>query len=219
MVLVHLSGQQILSSGNDMILKLKYRLVISIIDIISKSWRFRIQGDIPTSKGVLAFWHGKMLPVWKLLGRQKPFAIVSPSRDGEILSKLLQIWGYKLIRGSSDKDAKNTLKKIVQAAENDLVLITPDGPKGPRNLFKAGAVVAACRSNSNLYICKIDIKWKILFRKSWDHFELPLPFTKIYFQFIHIGLLSDKFDRSEIEGLINKSQSCLNSEINAQIAK
>lgn len=150
-----------------------------LISAMAKTWRFKITGKLPEAPAIVVFWHGKMMPGWYLFRKKNPYAVVSLSRDGQILSDLLEYWGFKLIRGSSSRGGKEVLAKLTETAKYNLICITPDGPQGPPREFKAGAVIASHRSGAPLYLCSIDIRSKKVFDKAWDKFELPLPFSKI----------------------------------------
>mgnify|MGYP000210642831 CR=1 FL=1 len=193
-------------------LNFKYKLFIFLINIISKTWRFQVIGDKPNSNGVLAFWHGNMLPVWRHFYNKNPIAVVSQSKDGEILSHILKKWNYELARGSSSKGGKEILNLISEKAKEKLVLITPDGPRGPYHKFKAGAVIAAQRSQSSLYLCKVYTNKKIVFSKSWDKFEFPFPFTNIKLEFIKIGEIPIEYSKQKLSEIIVFCETRLNDE-------
>jgi lysophospholipid acyltransferase (LPLAT)-like uncharacterized protein len=89
-------------------------------------------GKYPEKPAIIAFWHGKMLPAWKFFGSFGANAIVSQSKDGEILTALLEKWGFRVVRGSSSKGGREALQEIVDIAPKGYFLITPDGPQGPR---------------------------------------------------------------------------------------
>src|SRR5574341_2646112 len=61
---------------------------------------------------------------------------------------------------------------------------TPDGPRGPSQVFKVGAVYLASRSGLPIVPITVAYRrcWKI---KSWDRFQLPWPFTH---GVIHAGM-------------------------------
>lgn len=191
-------------------LALQYKILIKLLKIISATWRYDIRGDIPKQPGIIAFWHGFMLPVWKYFSKFDPNAIVSPSKDGEILSYLLREWNYSLIRGSSSKEGKQALESIIDNATDNLVLITPDGPTGKIYKFKAGAVVASQRSGSPVYLCRVKIKSKYVFHHSWDKFKFPLPFSKIILEFSNQIFIDKDLDREQVNEVINQCEIFLN---------
>lgn len=193
-----------------MAIEFKYRLAATLLRIISSTWRFNIIGDKAKSPAIIAFWHGSMLPVWKYFAIDKPYAVVSQSKDGAILTYLLQSWGYNVLRGSSSKGAKEVMQEMQNASKKGYLLITPDGPRGPIHEFKPGAVVAAHRAGSALQLCGVHIAQKIVFQKSWDKFILPLPFAKIDLRFSESIMIPKEASREEISGLIERSEVELN---------
>ena len=91
------------------------------------------------------------------------------------------------------------LESIVEKAKSGYVLMTPDGPRGPINMFKAGAVVASIRSGTALVLCQVEIAHKKIFFKSWDKFELPLPYSKIILTFTDPLIFPNDLNRDEID--------------------
>ena len=133
---------------------------------------------------VYIFWHSKMLIGWWLFKNKKPVALVSKSKDGEILSNVLNKWNYKVVRGSSSKGGKDALNEITQLAKSgNTIVITPDGPRGPANEIKNGALIISNKSGLPIIPVKITYAKKIILQKSWDKFEIPFPFSvcTVYF--------------------------------------
>lgn len=186
--------------------KLINRFAIFLLNLLSKTWRYEIIGKAPESTGIVAFWHGYMLPAWKYFSKYKPYAVVSRSKDGDILSSVLSGWGYSLIRGSSSQGNKEALNEIIGYCRNNLVLMTPDGPRGPIHEFKPGAVVAAQRSSNTLCLCSVEIKWFFEFKKSWDKFKLPLPLSKIRILFHEAISIPENSDRGQVDDIIKSCQ-------------
>ena len=128
---------------------------------------------------VLAFWHGTMLLPWFLHRNDGFAALTSKSKDGDLLAKQLKHWKYKVVRGSSSKGGDVALGIMVDHAKNGYsIAITPDGPRGPEQKFKAGAVITAKKSGVPLVLMGIGIKSKKKL-KSWDKFQVPNPFTNV----------------------------------------
>ena len=137
--------------------------------------------NLETNKvnAVFAFWHGTMLVPWFLLRRYKPSTIISKSSDGDILTRILNNWGFKVKRGSSSKGGKAVLEDLIkEAEENKFIAITPDGPKGPEKVMKAGAVVLAKKTETPIVLIGVNYSKKIKL-KSWDKFEIPFFFSKV----------------------------------------
>lgn len=175
--------------------------MILLIDLLAKTWKFKISNKPSNFNSVIAFWHGKMLPVWFFFKQHNPLGIVSLSKDGEILSQLLNKWNYKLIRGSSSKGGKEVIENVVNSNHFGSILITPDGPLGPKEEMKAGAIIISQRTSKPLVLCGVIISKKILLKNSWDDFEIPLPFTKIYINFSDEISFDKKLNYDEVNDL------------------
>ncbi len=132
-----------------------------------------------TKPAIYIFWHSKMLVGWHLFKDQRFFALVSQSKDGELLGKLLMSWGYRLVRGSSSKDGRDALNALsVKAKERCSIVLTPDGPRGPSKEIKNGPLILSLESSLPIIPVKIEYHKKKILEKSWDNFEIPLPLSK-----------------------------------------
>lgn len=128
---------------------------------------------------VIAFWHSKMFAGWYINRSNKSAALVSKSNDGELLTRILRNWDYKITRGSSHKGGKEALGEMIDLIEKGYTLcITPDGPTGPPLKMKAGCVIAAKKTSVPLVLLGIGYSRKIKLN-SWDRMEIPFPFSKV----------------------------------------
>jgi len=172
-----------------------------LLDLLTKTLKIEIENAKSLQSGnyVLMFWHGKMLAGW-WLGRNKNFyAVVSQSKDGEILSRLLKRWNFKLIRGSSSKDSKEVMREMVEVLQNGYPLaIIPDGPRGPREEMKIGGLIAAVRAQKPIVLCGIVYEKKKIFN-SWDMFELPKFFSKVKIRLSEPKLFPTGLTKEEYE--------------------
>lgn len=125
-----------------------------------------------------------MLVGWWLFKNTKSAALVSRSKDGDVLCKVLEKWNYKVVRGSSSKGSKEAVEELSKCAnENHSIVITPDGPRGPALELKNGPFIISNLSHIPIIPVKIKYHSKKVFHKSWDSFELPYPFTKCEINF------------------------------------
>jgi len=126
---------------------------------------------------VLAFWHGTMILSWYLHDAPYFAALTSKSKDGDILAKILKKWKYNVVRGSSSSDGDVALGIMIDYAKNKYsIAITPDGPRGPKQKFKAGAVITAKKSGIPIVLVGVGFKRKKILN-NWDKFEIPYFFT------------------------------------------
>lgn len=144
-------------------------------------------------------WHGELLvspQVYRELRKtQKTSAIISQHFNGELIAKVLGLFDILGLRGSSKRGAKSVLINAIKAIkEGRTIMITPDGPRGPRYSMSDGAVALALRSNLPIMIVNYipSAYWQL---GSWDKFLIPKPFSKleIYHQIINL----ENRDKSE----------------------
>ena len=129
---------------------------------------------------VFAIWHDELFPLCTLHRGEGVVAVVSQSRDGEILAKVLQAFGYGLARGSTSRGGLRALVaacREIQKKGRDAVL-TVDGPRGPRHVAKPGAIYLAARTGALLVPTRVAMSRVKRFEKAWDKFQLPLPGSK-----------------------------------------
>jgi lysophospholipid acyltransferase (LPLAT)-like uncharacterized protein len=155
-------------------------LLSTLININNSILRLQIVNKpIDTSNKIFIFWHSKMLIGWWLFKKENYLALVSKSKDGDILTRLLYNWKYNVIRGSSSKGGKDALEQIINDISNgNSVVITPDGPRGPAREIKNGALIISNKTGYPIIPVKINYSRKKILNKSWDKFEIPLPFSK-----------------------------------------
>jgi len=137
-------------------------------------------------------WHSELLispQVYrKLRKKQLTSAIIAQHYDGELIARTLKVLNILPLRGSSRRGAKSVLINAIKILkEGYSVMITPDGPKGPRYSMSDGAVALALRAKLPLMVVnyKPHSYWQV---PSWDRFMIPKPFTtlEIYHQVLDI---------------------------------
>ncbi len=172
-----------------------------LVSLLARTLRVRIEGEIP-SRGIVVFWHSKMIAGW-WVARHHAVAIVSKSKDGSYLSEILGRWNYRLVRGSSGKggiEALDEAIEILRSKQADRLVLTPDGPRGPKQVFKRGMFIAANELELPITFLGITYRRSIKLSSSWDNFEVPLPFTRTEItisQIPHEALPSDPDTLSE----------------------
>ena len=115
-------------------------------------------------------------------------AIISSHFDGALIAGALGFLKIRPLRGSTRKGAKQVLLQAFKSIKSgEEILITPDGPKGPRHSMSDGAIGVALKSNLPIFSMNYKAKsyWQI---NSWDKFVIPKPFTKVDFYMQSITL-------------------------------
>jgi lysophospholipid acyltransferase (LPLAT)-like uncharacterized protein len=195
---------------------MKSLLLSILVRLLARTWTIRVHGRLPTGPSIVAFWHGEMLPVWFSFRALRPVALVSSSKDGSLLSRLLRDWGYAVVLGSSSKGGKEALDQLVHEASSKVVLITPDGPRGPLHQAKPGAVVAAHRAGVPLIIVRMSASRSKVFERSWDKFQLPLPFAVIDLQVDDPWMIPADASREQLDSMITEMNNRMKSLVSAE---
>src|SRR5688572_16330927 len=173
-----------------------WRIVAAIgVALIRLFWRtckvVRVIGDEHMA-GALAqapslipvYWHQHQLFCAKYLLDQAPRGLklgflISPSVDGEIGVMIVSRFGGHVIRGSGTHTGARALRDFYDALKKQEVspAITPDGPKGPRFVFKPGAILLSQMAQRPILPMAFAASraWLI----AWDKFVIPVPFSRI----------------------------------------
>ena len=93
---------------------------------------------------ILAFWHSQQLMIPLGYRGTGSHVLVSQHGDGEIIARIVARFGHNAIRGSSTRGGAGALRALIKLGRSgrDLV-VTPDGPTGPRQVAKLGVVQLA----------------------------------------------------------------------------
>lgn len=160
------------------------RLIKIIILFLEKTIRWHDIGTPYSSNDpqrcVYAFWHARLLMMPRLsrAGAWHGYMLISSHRDGGFIADTIHLMGIDTVRGSSTRGGARAMLKMLRAAKDDdrHLGITPDGPKGPREVVQKGTVQLAMKSGLPIVpVCYATKRhWRI---HSWDRFYIPQPFT------------------------------------------
>ncbi len=131
------------------------------------------------NKVIYAFWHSELLMLGYICRDLDIHVLVSQHRDGELLSRVIRLFGYGTVRGSSTRGGVRALINMIKmAARGKSLMLAPDGPRGPRHSVQPGIILLAKKSGLPIIpvAAKVSRSWKM---PSWDKFVLPKPFAKV----------------------------------------
>jgi len=130
----------------------------------------------------------------------KPGFLVSPSVDGEFGAILLRRMGGEVIRGSSSHTGARTLRDFYQALVHEGIspVITPDGPRGPPQVFKGGALMLAQLSQRP--IVPMAYFASRAWHAGWDGFVIPQPGARIVIAVGEPVYIAKGTDAAALEG-------------------
>ena len=189
------------------------RLLTLVVRILSWTWFVRREGvdaaPISDSIGsaVYAFWHGEQLIMIPLHARKGVIGMASHSSDGAFLAKVIELLGYGVVRGSSSRGGSEALQQCVDKLNsNHSIGIAVDGPRGPRHVARHGAAVMAVRSRRPIVCVRAQV-WPRIRLKSWDRFEIPLPFARVRIRYTVVRPISgEEWDVAQLQEAL---QACL----------
>jgi lysophospholipid acyltransferase (LPLAT)-like uncharacterized protein len=144
------------------------------------------RATVRESRAVIpVYWHQHLLFGVRALLDLAPDGLkagflISPSVDGTAPAMLVERIGGHVIRGSSTATGARALRDYYETIVKREIspAITPDGPRGPVHEFKPGPVLLSQLSGKPILPISIAASPCIRFR-TWDRFELPLPFSRI----------------------------------------
>lgn len=127
---------------------------------------------------IVVFWHGRLLMMPFVYPGKPGALLVSQHRDGEYFSRIATILGFEVIRGSATRGGMRALKQMIRAIKGGLnLVVTPDGPKGPRAKVRPGVVEVAKLTGAPIVPVSFSASRR-RFLRSWDAFLVPVPFSR-----------------------------------------
>jgi len=132
---------------------------------------------------ILCAWHDSLLfPTFGADPRLRRITSCLTSRhhDGSYISDMMERLGLHAVRGSTNHGGAEAIRQLMDEAADRHVVITPDGPRGPRRQLKAGAVFLASQTGRRLMVTGFSCRsgWRI--QGKWTDMLIPRPFTTIY---------------------------------------
>jgi len=132
---------------------------------------------------IAAFWHNGVIFFPYLTRGKKWVAMVSASKDGEYIARILQSIGYKTARGSSNRQGVSALKNMLGwMRQGHNAGIVADGSQGPERKAQPGPVLLASKTGCPIMPMAWSASSYWTFR-SWDRTVLPKPFARIHVEF------------------------------------
>ena len=164
------------------------RIVWTLFSLVGLTWRFKVIAEegampLPFGKGagaeIFCFWHQCVLPCTVYFRRTHATILISRSFDGELITRTLRLFGFRAVRGSSSRGAREGLLGLKSAIEGGgPAIFTADGPRGPIYQTKMGPVKLARLTGARIGAFHLEPEraWTM---RSWDRFMVPMPFTRI----------------------------------------
>jgi hypothetical protein len=178
------------------------------IRIIGSTWRFRVIDEANyheahrlARSAIFVFWHGRMLPLSYGYRNRAIHVLASQHRDGELMGQIIRWLGFGHVRGSSTRGGARAIRELAaKLAEGFDLGLTVDGPRGPRYTVKPGPFEIAKISGSPVVPVATSSSRHWVF-SSWDAFEFPKPFARVYVRFGRPVTVPTDADPGKVESL------------------
>ena len=198
------------------------RIVWALLSVVGRTWRFEViaeEGVIPVREGqkagseIYCFWHQCVLPCAFYFRASGAVILISQSFDGELITRILRLFGFDAIRGSSSRGAREGLLGLAEVVESGRTAIfTADGPRGPIYQTKMGPIKLAQMTGAPIGAFHLEPK-RARTMRSWDKFLVPMPFTRICVSWaqwtkVPADLPAEQFEgkRQELNGAIENAR-------------
>lgn len=170
--------------------------IVVLFKILMLTWRPRWSDRSGAFNGeqgpvIYCVWHNRlalsMFIYHRWTRKKRPanglVALISASKDGGLLADVLDKFGVEAVRGSSSRRGNQALLEATRGAEEGYnIAITPDGPRGPKYKIQPGVVALAQLTGLPIIPVSAHIASKVC-TKSWDQFQIPLPFSRCDIEF------------------------------------
>lgn len=160
-----------------------YLRLIFLTYRLEAKYNFQLQQPFNKNIGVFYFWHQNIIAALFFFFKNKGIGhcVVSPSNDGKIIGFIAEKLGFKVLYGSAYKKSIRIVRQTLDVLDtNKRLCIVGDGSRGPAFKLQRGVIYLSAKSNLPLIFIECKTSWAFTFHKSWDKFQLPLPFSKIF---------------------------------------
>ncbi len=101
---------------------------------------------------VCCLWHDELFSLIPVARQLRVAAVVSPSKDGDMLTRILASKNVEAVRGSSTRGGMRAMLSLAHLMQSTLIhaCITLDGPAGPRHKAKDGAFFLSSRPKAHI---------------------------------------------------------------------
>ena len=198
------------------------RIVWALFSIIGRTWRFEViaeDGVTPVLLGqksppeIFCFWHQCVLPCTVYFRYSRAVILISQSFDGELITRILKMFGFDAVRGSSSRGAREGLLGLAHMIDTGRTAIfTADGPRGPIYQTKMGPIKLAQITGAPIGAFHLEPEHAWVMR-SWDRFLVPKPFTRICVSwalptYVPADLPSEQFEpmREQLNAAIERAR-------------
>jgi len=115
---------------------------------LGKTMRWSVKGSAQVDRlygegkrMIIAFWHGQQLMMPLAYRGNGAHILISQHRDGELIYRIVRQFGFEAVRGSTTRGGSLALRQLIRLGRSGAdLIVTPDGPRGPRHVVQRGII-------------------------------------------------------------------------------
>ncbi|HBN79132.1 MAG TPA: hypothetical protein DD473_25615 [Planctomycetaceae bacterium] len=164
---------------------------------------------VPVTNGTYTFcvWHDSLLTPLFLARQPATMALVGGHRDGTFLADSLKQLGIGTARGSTSSGGTAAVRFLMNEGKDSHLVLTPDGPRGPRREMKTGCAFLAAKTGKPVvptaFLCKS--YWSI--GTGWTNLIIPKPFTRVIAVTSPALVIPESISKEELKEWTEKIQA------------
>lgn len=165
---------------------------------------------------LIGIWHGRLFlfaPFWRRQGPLPVCFIVSPHADGQVIGGaaarlgLTPIWGTRGGQGGGAEAMRQGLRALKTGS---CLMITPDGPKGPRQVLGEGTAALAQLSGAPFVAITFAAKRRRMLSDQWDRSFMARLFTRLD---VHVSAPTYVLKSEDRESARTRLQEIMNQQL------
>jgi lysophospholipid acyltransferase (LPLAT)-like uncharacterized protein len=162
------------------------RLYWFAISLLYKTVRIQPVGEdrvsqlVSQGKRILfCFFHGDYLLLFPRFGSKEICIFTTQSRRGELLAEIIRLFGYTPYTIPDKRGHHLALDPMIEEIQKGYhSVMAVDGPLGPYHKVKHGIIIMAQQTGNPIIPLGIASSWRIVLKKRWDHYTIPIPFSR-----------------------------------------
>jgi lysophospholipid acyltransferase (LPLAT)-like uncharacterized protein len=176
--------------------------IYAFVRLIFATYRLKVENNFSKKQiqdffksGIFYFWHQNIVAgsFFFFKNKLRGHCVVSPSRDGQVMGFTAERLGFTVLYGSAHKRTVSLLKDALNVLKtHKKIALVGDGSRGPAFKLQKGVAYLAAKTQLPLIFIECKSNCAFTFHKSWDKFQLPLPFSKIFIKIHPPVFLTEK---------------------------
>ncbi len=177
--------------------------------VVGYDARFDLSVSSELGPYIYLLWHEYIAAPIGLWPHSPAAILTSAHKDASFLRRVAMHRGYSVVCGSTKRGGDKAIRKLKEQAKDHHLVITPDGPRGPRRKMAPGAVYLASRLG--IPLVPLGFGYSHVWRApTWDRFAVPKPFSRARIVGGPLLHIPPGIDKAGVEHYRQKTEDILN---------